>query len=201
MNYAMHRARLKRAENATDIIRIIKPMVRAGSNNFWNLTFPVSHKEQRSLCIVHTSHLENTHTKSFIKTIAWAVSSNFSKIHFSNGQQGKNMAVYRTGFQRAEYPTDTKNIRKPMIWGVPLYSWGRPIVSACSCPTENISAYLVGVLVPLVKSLPTYVKDTDLIRSDSTQLRQVIAFFSLWTSSHFTRLLRTTGDYKRLPIT
>ena len=34
-------------------------------------------------------------------------------------------------------------------------------MSACSCPTENISAYLVGVLVPLVKSLPTYVKDTN----------------------------------------
>ena len=37
----------------------------------------------------------------------------------------------------------------------------RPIVSACSCPTENISAYLDGVLTPFVKSLPTYVKDTN----------------------------------------
>ena len=38
---------------------------------------------------------------------------------------------------------------------------GRPIVSACSCPTENISAYLDEVLAPFVKSLPTYVKDTN----------------------------------------
>ena len=30
---------------------------------------------------------------------------------------------------------------------------GRPIVSACSCPTENISAYLDEVLAPFVKSL------------------------------------------------
>ena len=37
--------------------------------------------------------------------------------------------------------------------------------------------------------------------SDLIQLRQVIAFFSLWTSSHCTRLFRTTVDYKRLPIT
>ena len=38
---------------------------------------------------------------------------------------------------------------------------GRPIVSAYSCPTEKISAYLDEVLAPFVKSLPTYVKDTN----------------------------------------
>ena len=38
---------------------------------------------------------------------------------------------------------------------------GRPIVSACSWPTENISAYLNEVLAPFAKSLPTYVKDTN----------------------------------------
>ena len=37
---------------------------------------------------------------------------------------------------------------------------GRPIVSACSCPTEHISEYLDAVLQPLVHSLPTYVKDS-----------------------------------------
>ena len=34
----------------------------------------------------------------------------------------------------------------------------RPIVSACNCPTSNISAYLDFVMAPLVKQLPTYVK-------------------------------------------
>ena len=38
---------------------------------------------------------------------------------------------------------------------------GRSIVSACSCPTENISAYLDEVMAPFVKNLPTYVKDTN----------------------------------------
>ena len=38
---------------------------------------------------------------------------------------------------------------------------GQLIVSACNCPTENISAYLDEVLAPFVKSLPTYVKDTN----------------------------------------
>ncbi len=37
---------------------------------------------------------------------------------------------------------------------------GRPIVSTCSCPTENISAYLDSILQVLVQGLPTYVKDT-----------------------------------------
>ncbi|XP_072438985.1 uncharacterized protein [Chiloscyllium punctatum] len=37
---------------------------------------------------------------------------------------------------------------------------GRPIVSACSCPTELISTYLDTVLSPLVQELPTYVRDT-----------------------------------------
>ena len=37
---------------------------------------------------------------------------------------------------------------------------GRPIISACSCPSENISEYLDSLLLPVVQSLPTYIKDT-----------------------------------------
>ncbi len=37
---------------------------------------------------------------------------------------------------------------------------GRPIVSACNCPTEQISKYLDQLFAPFVQSLPTYVKDT-----------------------------------------
>ena len=37
---------------------------------------------------------------------------------------------------------------------------GRPIVSACSCPTELISSYLDKIqMAPIVRSLPSYVKD------------------------------------------
>ena len=38
---------------------------------------------------------------------------------------------------------------------------GRPIVSACSCPTELISNYLDALMLPIVQSLPTYIKDTN----------------------------------------
>ena len=37
----------------------------------------------------------------------------------------------------------------------------RPIVPACSCLTENISAYPNEVLAPFVRSLFIYVKDTN----------------------------------------
>ena len=42
---------------------------------------------------------------------------------------------------------------------------GRPIVSACSCPTEHISQYLDHIFQPIVTSLPTFIKDsTDAIK-------------------------------------
>ena len=37
---------------------------------------------------------------------------------------------------------------------------GRPIVSACSCPTELISSYLDRIMTPIIKSLPSYIKDS-----------------------------------------
>ena len=42
---------------------------------------------------------------------------------------------------------------------------GRPIVSACSCPTAHISQYLDHIFQPIVAALPTFIKDsTDAIR-------------------------------------
>ena len=37
---------------------------------------------------------------------------------------------------------------------------GRPIVSACSCPTGLISTYLDKIMAPIIRSLPSYVKDS-----------------------------------------
>ena len=36
----------------------------------------------------------------------------------------------------------------------------RPIVSACSCPTELISSYFDKTMAPIVKTLPSYIKDS-----------------------------------------
>ena len=38
---------------------------------------------------------------------------------------------------------------------------GRPIVSACNCPTELLATYLDMITKPLVGNLPSYVKDTN----------------------------------------
>ena len=37
---------------------------------------------------------------------------------------------------------------------------GRPIVSVCSCPTEVISSYLDKIMAPIVKTLPSYINDS-----------------------------------------
>ena len=38
---------------------------------------------------------------------------------------------------------------------------GRPVVSTYSCPTELISQYFDQIMSPFVKSLPSYIKDTN----------------------------------------
>ena len=54
--------------------------------------------------------------------------------------------------------------KQPMFYLLPKIhkanNPGRPLVSACSCPTEHISEYLNVVLQPLVQSLPTHIKDS-----------------------------------------
>ena len=57
-----------------------------------------------------------------------------------------------------------KEPREPSFYMLPkihkLDTPGRPIVSACSCPTELVSEFVDSILQPLVKNLPSYVKDS-----------------------------------------
>ena len=59
---------------------------------------------------------------------------------------------------------------------------GRPIVSACSCPTELISSYLDKLMTAIVKSLPQYIKDSNhaLVFSVPSISRATAKSFSLW---------------------
>ena len=54
--------------------------------------------------------------------------------------------------------------RTPCIYFLPEIhkpnNLGRPIFSACSCPTELISSYLDKIMAPNVKTLPSYIKDS-----------------------------------------
>ena len=51
-------------------------------------------------------------------------------------------------------------IHKTIDKSLPLGYPGRPIISTCNSVTNNISKYIDHVLQPLMKSLPSYVKDT-----------------------------------------
>ena len=69
---------------------------------------------------------------------------------------------------KQELPATAKNLiittpRTSCIYFLPKIhkpnNPGRPIVSACSCPTELISSYL-DKIIPIVKTLPSYIKDS-----------------------------------------
>lgn len=49
---------------------------------------------------------------------------------------------------------------KPHDPSLPLGYPGRPIVSACGCLTENVSAFIDSILKPHMESLPSYIRDT-----------------------------------------
>ena len=77
---------------------------------------------------------------------------------------------------------------------------GRPIVSACSCPTELISSYLDRIMTPIVKSLPSYIKD-------STHALQISAIsispaktnlFSPWRLHFYTQSFLIAKVFKHL---
>ena len=57
---------------------------------------------------------------------------------------------------------------------------GRLIVSERSCPTELTSSYLDKVMTPLVKSLPSYIKDSnhalEIIRNFNVSSKSKIIF-------------------------
>ena len=70
---------------------------------------------------------------------------------------------------KQELPATAKNLiittpRTSCIYFLPKIhkpnNPGRPIVSACSCPTELISSYLDKIMAPIVKTLPSYIKDS-----------------------------------------
>lgn len=59
----------------------------------------------------------------------------------------------------------------------------RPIVTACSCHTELISSCLGNVISPLVKKLPSYVKDTNHTSTDFISIAPIVNKFLSWTSN------------------
>ena len=75
----------------------------------------------------------------------------------------------RNFIQTGDLPETARDLiattpRTPVMYFLPKIhkpnNPGRPIVSACGCPTEIISSCLDHVMAPLVRNLSSYIKDT-----------------------------------------
>ena len=77
---------------------------------------------------------------------------------------------------------------------------GRPIVSACSCPTELISSYLDRIMTPIVKSLPSYIKDsTHALKFSAISISPAKTnLFSPWTLHLCTQSFAIAKVFKHL---
>ena len=53
----------------------------------------------------------------------------------------------------------------------------RPIMSSCDCRTENISQFLDYWLQPIMKNLPSYLKDTSQLINELRQLSESQTLF------------------------
>ena len=88
-------------------------------------------------------------------------------------------------------PKTHKEINTSLPIGYP----GRPIVSACSSPTEHISKYVDSLLQPKMKALPSYIKDTtDFINKlKNIRLKQESYLVTLDVASLYTNIPHTDG--------
>ena len=70
-----------------------------------------------------------------------------------------------------------KNPRTPLFYMLPKIhkpnNPGRPIVSTCDGPTENLSMYIDSFIKPLAQQVKSYIKDTNQFIQRLTELGQV----------------------------
>ena len=148
--------------NRTDIV--IKPADKGGAVVVWDRNLYLE-EATKQLSDTHfyqqiDRDVTETHQKEITSVVTQAITTS------DLPPEARNLTV--------DHPRTSKFYMLPKIHkpGNP----GRPIVSACNCPTSNISAYLGSVMAPLVKQLPTYVKD-------SSHALQILESFS-FTGSH-----------------
>ena len=91
-------------------------------------------------------------------TIKCNISKCVNDIEVTNSRIQMNLIHFLSIFAHLVFMS--WKIHKSPDTNLPLRYPGRPIVSACNSPTENISKYIDHVLKPHMLSLPSYVKDT-----------------------------------------
>ena len=102
------------------------------------------------------------------------------------------MGRYRGAIESSQLPPSATNLivehpRTSKFYLLPKIhkpgNPGRPIVSACSCPTELLAVYLDHLTAPFVRNLDSYVKDTTHMLNilDSFRFRDCDAQRSIFT--------------------
>ena len=92
------------------------------------------------------------------------VDSDVTSNHNSIIRSTINQLIYTGELPETASNLLVNTLRTPVMYVLPKIhkpnNPGRTIVSACGCPTEFISSYLDHIMAPLVKKLPSYIKDT-----------------------------------------
>ena len=128
---------------------VIKPTDKGGAVVVWDRNLYQEEAERQLSDTTFYEKLDRDFTMDYNKTICEVVKAANTKDELP--ASAVNLVV--------ENPRTSSFYMLPKIHkpGNP----GRPIVSACNCPTELIAPYLDRITTPLVQSLPSYVKDTN----------------------------------------
>ena len=131
----------------TDIV--VKPADKGGAVVVWARDLYLQEAERHLSDTNFYQKLDHDHTTENNEKVIGVVKEAISKGELP--AMASNLIV--------EHPRTSKFYLLPKIHkpGNP----GRPIVSACNCPTELLATYLDKITTPLVESLPSYVKDTN----------------------------------------
>ena len=168
-------AALKRLHKRDDIV--IKPADKGGSVVVWDREAYIAEGLRQ---LSNQDHYQSVHT-SALKTH----SNQISRV-IKDEQVNQNLPP-TANLLRVSQPRQSIFYMLPKIHKT--NSPGRPIVSACACPTEHISTYLDSLFQPLVSALPSFIKDsTDAINQFETLNRDPTFFPSLICTMDVTAL-------------
>ena len=137
---------LRKLKNRTDVV--IKQADKGGAFVVWRMDLYIAEANR---------HLEDQRFYEKIPSDATQSSQQQVQSFIETAIESNQLPPSATNLI-VEHPRTSKFYLLPKIQrpGNP----GRPIVSACSCPTELLAVYLDHLTAPYVRNLDNYVKDT-----------------------------------------
>ena len=169
---------LRHLKARTDIV--IKAADKGGAVVAWDAQCYVSEGDFQLSDSNFYNKLKSNNTKVNQKTI-----KNFIKTSIDNQdlpEEARKLVVTQPRTSRFYLLPKIHKVGNP----------GRPIVSACSCPTEHISSFLHDIFIPIVENLPTYIKDT-------THALNILEFFEPENSDFRLFTMDVTALYTSIP--